>query len=48
VGFVVDKMALGQDFSEFFAYSPVSFHHGSAYLYIILRMKNRPVGGHSS
>jgi hypothetical protein len=49
VGFVVDKLALGQVFSELFSFSlSVSFHHGSLYSYIIWGMNNRPVGGCSS
>jgi hypothetical protein len=49
VGFVVDKVALGQFFSEFFGFPlSVSFHRGLSYSYIIWRMNNRPIGGRSS
>jgi hypothetical protein len=43
VGYVVDEVALGQVFSEFFGFplSISSFHHGSPYSYIWW-MNNRP------
>jgi hypothetical protein len=50
VGFVVDKLALGQVFSQVLQFSPsVSSHHGSPYSCISSDgMNSRPVCGHSS
>jgi hypothetical protein len=49
VGFVVGKLALGQDFLRVLRFSfTVLFHHGCPYSYIIWRMNNRPVDGSSS
>jgi hypothetical protein len=49
VGFVMDKVALGQAFSEFFGFLlSTSFNHGSPCSYITWRMNNSPVGGSSS
>jgi hypothetical protein len=46
VGFVVDKLELGQVFLQVLQFSlSVSFHCGSPYSYIIWGMNNRPVGG---
>jgi hypothetical protein len=44
VGFVVGKVALGQNFSEFFSFFlSISLHNGSPHSYIIWRINNRPV-----
>jgi hypothetical protein len=49
VGFVVDEVALGQAFSEFFGFPiAISFLRGSPYSHIISGVNNRPVGGYSS
>jgi hypothetical protein len=49
VGFVVDRVALGEGFSEFFGFSlSISFHRGSSYSYIMWGINNRPVIGRSS
>jgi hypothetical protein len=50
VGFVLDKVALGQVFLRvFFGFTlSVSFHRGFPYSYIIWEMGNRPYGGRSS
>jgi hypothetical protein len=49
VGFVVDKVALGQSLLHVLQFSlSISLHYGSPYSYIILGMNNMPIGGHSS
>jgi hypothetical protein len=49
VGFVLDKIVLGQIFSEFFAFPPsVSIHRGSIFTNIFRGLDNRPVTGPSS
>jgi hypothetical protein len=53
VGFMVDKVALGQVFTDFFCFLlSIAFHHGSPlsyiYIYITWGTNDRPVGGHSS
>jgi hypothetical protein len=46
--FVVDKVALGQVFSEFFGF-PCQYHSTiTPHSYIIWGINNRPAGGHSS
>jgi hypothetical protein len=45
VGFVVDKVALGQVFLQVLQFSPVNII--PPWLSITLWMNNRPVGGHS-
>jgi hypothetical protein len=47
--FVVDKVALGQVFCEFFGFPmSISIHLGSPYPYITWGMNNRSTGGRSS
>jgi hypothetical protein len=49
VGFVVDKLALGQVFLNLFEFSLfISFHRGSILIYILWGTKNRPTVGRSS
>jgi hypothetical protein len=49
VGYVADKFALGQVFSELFDYPlSISFHRHPPYPYITWRMNNRPTGVRSS
>jgi hypothetical protein len=49
LGFLVDKSALGQVFSDFFTFFlSVQFHQESILTYIIRGMNNRPIGGGSS
>jgi hypothetical protein len=49
VGFVVDKVALEQIFSEFYGFPlSISFHHHSPYSYIIWGMNNMSVSGSSA
>jgi hypothetical protein len=48
-GFVMDEVALGEVFSEFFGFpNLVPFHRGSPYSHFICGMDKRPVGGRSS
>jgi hypothetical protein len=51
VGFTVDKVALGQVFSEFFGF-PCQNHHSTmavhTYISLSAEMNNRPIGGRSS
>jgi hypothetical protein len=45
VGFVVDRVALGQIFLQVFRVPlSVSFHHGSPYSYVTCGMNSRPIG----
>jgi hypothetical protein len=49
VGFMVEKVILGQIFSEFFGFPlSVSFHRDSPYSNIIWRINIRTIGGRSS
>jgi hypothetical protein len=49
VGFVVDKVALGQGFLRVLPFSlSISFHHCPPCSYIALGINNRPSGGRSS
>jgi hypothetical protein len=50
VGFVVEKVALVQDFSlsSLVFLMSISAYRGSQYSYISWKMSNRPVGGRSS
>jgi hypothetical protein len=49
VGFVVEKVALGQVFSEFFGFTlPVSFRRSSPNSYMIWGTNNRPGGDRTS
>jgi hypothetical protein len=48
VGFVADKVAVGQVFLRVLRFSlSISFHRGSPRSYIISVINNRPVGGRS-
>jgi hypothetical protein len=48
-GFVMDKVALGQNFTELFGFPlSISFRHGSLYSYVTWEMTNKPAGGRSS
>jgi hypothetical protein len=47
--FVVDKVALEEDFLRIHRFFPVNIIPSySSYSYVILRLNNRPVGGPSS
>jgi hypothetical protein len=48
VGFVVDKVKLGQGFVQVFQFLPILSHHNSPSSYITWGMNNWPVSSHSS
>jgi hypothetical protein len=49
VGFVVDKVALGQVLFQVLRFLPsITFHSGSILIYITWKMKNKPTDGYNS
>jgi hypothetical protein len=48
VGFVVDKAALGQVFSEYFSFPCQSFHTNFSIIIITRGWHNRPINGRSA